>query len=823
MSGPEVKVVIKGDATSLEGAVARSVQATDRLTGAIGRLAHYGAGALGLSSLSAAVGNVTGALYESTVAAQRLQTTLAFASGGAGAAELAYVSKVANRLGLELGSTAKAYADFAAAARGTALQGEGARKVFESVASASAVMGLSAADNAGVLLALQQMLSKGTVAAEELRGQLGERLPGAFAIAARAMGVTTQELGKMLEQGELVSTDFLPRFAAQLQRELGEAAESAGNRLEASVNRMGNAWDKLKQKLGGDLSPVASAAIQGLTNNIKAATDAMTLAEKAGEGPFARLLLGLAGLSGVGELVDGLKDVDRQLASVIGRIRELESKRDSQQGLLSFFDVRELQGLKDRLPGLTNLRNTLRGDDSANQGDARLAADASAYNAALDATKARRDALAKLTQEINGVNPKLRETVTALETSLKAGDIDEQTFAALKRQAEAKFGPKPDKPDPEAQRLALLQKIYGDPNRNITSERQSEFRRSEIGDQGSTDKALADAKAADQAKAQSAIDAARKAAAGIAEANRAGNIALIEDDRARIAAQVELEREHMLAMIEPLQAMPEQYAQALAGVNEAAMLKAKELSKNLKDEATAFAEQAARNIQDALGNTVEATLSGNFRSIGKLWADMLQRMVSQAIAADLGKALMGDYGKTGKVGGGLGSVVGLLGSLFGSSSTTPTTGDFARMDRGQGGGGGLSGWSSLVDTAISFFGGGKAAGGPVLPGGAYLVGERGPEILRMGAMGGSIIPNHALAAAAGGDIKVNVINNAGASVSVGRDDNGDIQIMLERAAEQGAQRGYSRAVADVASGTGRLSAALSGRGVNLGNAALRRA
>ena len=161
-----------------------------------------------------------------------------------------------------------------------------------------------------------------------------------------------------------------------------------------------------------------------------------------------------------------------------------------------------------------------------------MAADASAYNAALDATKARRDALAKA-----HTGDQRRQSETAGDrhragTSLKAGDIDETDFAALKRQAEAKFGPKPDKPDPEAQRLALLQKIYGDPNRNITSERQSEFRRSEIGDQGSTDKALADAKAADQAKAQSAIDAARKAAAGIAEANRAGNIALIEDDRA---------------------------------------------------------------------------------------------------------------------------------------------------------------------------------------------------------------------------------------------------------------------------------------------------
>ena len=38
----------------------------------------------------------------------------------------------------------------------------------------------------------------------------------------------------------------------------------------------------------------------------------------------------------------------------------------------------------------------------------------------------------------------------------------------------------------------------------------------------------------------------------------------------------------------------------------------------------------------------------------------------------------------------------------------------------------------------------RANGGPVSPGGAYLVGERGPEILQMGARGGNIIPNNAI-------------------------------------------------------------------------------
>lgn len=48
--------------------------------------------------------------------------------------------------------------------------------------------------------------------------------------------------------------------------------------------------------------------------------------------------------------------------------------------------------------------------------------------------------------------------------------------------------------------------------------------------------------------------------------------------------------------------------------------------------------------------------------------------------------------------------------------------------------------------------GARAAGGPVLAGGSYLVGERGPEILRMGSTGGRVIPNDQIGSGRGGMI-----------------------------------------------------------------------
>ena len=239
------------------------------------------------------------AIFEASASAERLRTTLDFATGGKGASELAYVTQVANTLGLELQTTAKAYAQLAASARGTSLEGAGAKAIFESVSKASSVMGLTAEQTGGALNALQQMISKGSVQSEELRGQLGERLPGAFQIAARAMGVTTQELGKMLEQGLVPASEFLPRFAAQLDLEVGGSAEKAADRLDAAANRMSNAWNALKTAIGDSgVSQAIATEMKAISQDITVASETMQTLKSDGNGAFTQLAAAAAQLSG---------------------------------------------------------------------------------------------------------------------------------------------------------------------------------------------------------------------------------------------------------------------------------------------------------------------------------------------------------------------------------------------------------------------------------------------------------------------------------------------------------------------------------------------
>ena len=186
------------------------------------------------------------------IAFESMQQSLSAAVGSAelGAETFQFLVDESDRLGLSLLESVRGFKDLTAAAEGTSLQGQGVVDIFQAVSEAATVMGLSTDDTNGTFRALTQIMSKGTVQAEELRGQLGERIPGAFQIASRAMGVTTKELGKMLEQGQVLSDDFLPKFAAELQRTFGEDVQNAVGTTRAEVTRFNNEVLKFQDALG---------------------------------------------------------------------------------------------------------------------------------------------------------------------------------------------------------------------------------------------------------------------------------------------------------------------------------------------------------------------------------------------------------------------------------------------------------------------------------------------------------------------------------------------------------------------------------------------
>jgi hypothetical protein len=124
-----------------------------------------------------------------------------------------------------------------------------------------------------------------------------------------------------------------------------------------------------------------------------------------------------------------------------------------------------------------------------------------------------------------------------------------------------------------------------------------------------------------------------------------------------------------------------------------------EAAKEAMDEISTYAEEAARNIQDAFADFLFDPFKDGLRGMLLGFVNIIRRMIAEALAAQILKSLFGEKGAGG-----------FLGSIFG--------GIFS----------------------------GKAAGGPVNANQPYIVGERGPELF-MPSSSGKIIPNNAMGGA----------------------------------------------------------------------------
>ena len=214
------------------------------------------AGGLGIvTSISGIVSGLKSLATEAIQAASRMESLraqfTALQGAAQGAVTLQSLFTTAQRLGVEFGTLATSFRQFDAATQGTALEGAKAQRVFEQITTGMRAMGASSEQVGRALIALQQMVSKGRVSQEELRQQLSESLPGAMGIAARAFGVTTQEMNKMIEKG-MEATSFVQAFGNQVEREFAGKATTATNTLASAWQRFSNELEQFKGALAGE-------------------------------------------------------------------------------------------------------------------------------------------------------------------------------------------------------------------------------------------------------------------------------------------------------------------------------------------------------------------------------------------------------------------------------------------------------------------------------------------------------------------------------------------------------------------------------------------
>ena len=277
-------------------------------------------------------------IFQTSMQYERMENALKAVAGGHEGArrEMAFIRSEAKRLGLDFQIVIKDYAQLAAAANKTSLAGQHVREIFSAVSEAGTVLGLSADQVSGTIYALTQMISKGIVSMEELRRQLGERLYGSFQAAARAMGLNTKELGKLVASGKLMTDEFLPKLAKELKKTYGSGLDEATNSAVANLNRFKNAIFDAKMKIArsGFMSSVVSV-MMWLTN-----TAIPTLLRVFDEMVFSIRKISLVITNIFQKMKNSIKDT---IADVLDYFADLDSKYRKEFG----FDDKSLQGVRD--------------------------------------------------------------------------------------------------------------------------------------------------------------------------------------------------------------------------------------------------------------------------------------------------------------------------------------------------------------------------------------------------------------------------------------------------------------------------------------------
>jgi tape measure domain-containing protein len=220
----------------------------------------------------------------------------------------------------------KLYASMAPAG----FSGDEIRDLFTGITKAAATFGMSADKVDRVNYAFAQMASKGQVMSEELKGQLGDVLPGAMALFAEAAGFkgpkAIQDFSAALEDGAYkgkAMVALLKNVTVVMNKEFGPGAEGAALTFQGVMNRMQNSMTLLYESFEPVAVGFLNTVVVPMTNGIKQLTDGLnafftgTAAKTAGGFAIAQELERLRpAFDGIGQNVQKLVPVFQQFANV---------------------------------------------------------------------------------------------------------------------------------------------------------------------------------------------------------------------------------------------------------------------------------------------------------------------------------------------------------------------------------------------------------------------------------------------------------------------------------------------------------------------------
>ena len=184
---------------------------------------------------------------------------------------LATAARITEELNVPQEDAVRGITRLSAAVKGAGGPITDAETTFRNVTAAIKATGGSTEDVKGAITAMVQVFSKGKVSAEELSGQLGERLPGAVTLFAKANKMTLPELQKNLKAGT-VGLNELMKFIQQLGIEFDGTAKKIANSNEEAGARLSVTIRDMQADIGASLIPIGAQFQDAFSEFIKTIT-----------------------------------------------------------------------------------------------------------------------------------------------------------------------------------------------------------------------------------------------------------------------------------------------------------------------------------------------------------------------------------------------------------------------------------------------------------------------------------------------------------------------------------------------------------------------
>jgi len=269
MSDPNLQILLtaKNMSGKAWASIQKDIKVTTKMTNTLtksmrmlgGVIGGYGVIQLGKSFLDAGV------------QMDRMRRSMEGVTGSAtkAASNIKFLRDESNRLGTVFQDQLKGFNLISAATRDTVLEGQKAREMYTDLMESITAFQLSQDDAHNSVRAIQQMLAKGTIQAEEFRGQFGERIPIAFKAMQIATGATAKELQEMMKAGELLSVDVVPRLLKVMSLLVEQGVATAVKGAQAEINRLTNTWFELRATImDAGFTEVIARQLNELTTNV---------------------------------------------------------------------------------------------------------------------------------------------------------------------------------------------------------------------------------------------------------------------------------------------------------------------------------------------------------------------------------------------------------------------------------------------------------------------------------------------------------------------------------------------------------------------------